>query len=233
MKRKLVLTSAVVLILALLAAGTFAYFTKDVRATNVITTGTISIELNDSITGGAAVKDGDKVTGYTISGVMPGQPVEKIVSVTNTGTSPAWLRVKLDISVTGANGKPLDLTFGDKQDVLTFTTGDGWFYHDGYYYYSAPVAEKTSTADFFAKKDGQPTLMLNPQLPNDYQGCTVTVAVQAQAVQVKNNNIYVDASGAEVMGENGLPLTFDTLSTEDGNETRESSLDSVFGWPAD
>ena len=233
MKRKLVLTSAVVLILALLAAGTFAYFTKDARTTNVITTGTINIELNDSITGGTAVKDGDKVTGYTISGVMPGQPVEKIVSVTNTGTSPAWLRVKLDISVTGANGKPLDLTFGDKQDVLTFTTGDGWFYHDGYYYYSAPVAEKTSTADFFAKKDGQPTLMLNPQLPNDYHGCTVTVAVQAQAVQVKNNNIYVDASGAEVMGENGLPLTFDTLSTEDGNETRESSLDSVFGWPAD
>ena len=233
MKRKLVLTSAVVLILALLAAGTFAYFSKDARTTNVITTGTINIELNDSITGGTAVKDGDKVTGYTISGVMPGQPVEKIVSVTNTGTSPAWLRVKLDISVTGANGKPLDLTFGDKQDVLTFTTGDGWFYHDGYYYYSAPVAEKTSTADFFAKKDGQPTPMLNPQLPNDYQGCTVTVAVQAQAVQVKNNNIYVDASGAEVMGENGLPLTFDTLSTEDGNETRESSLDSVFGWPAD
>lgn len=191
MKRKLVLTSAVVLILALLAAGTFAYFTKDARATNVITTGTISIQLNDSIAGGT-----EKENGYTISGVMPGQPVEKIVSVTNTGTSPAWLRVKLDISVTGANGKPLDLTFGDKQDVLTFTTGDGWFYHDGYYYYSAPVAEKTSTADFFAKKDGQPTLMLNPQLPNDYQGCTVTVAVQAQAVQVKNND--TDANGQTI-----------------------------------
>ena len=191
MKRKLVLTSAVVLILALLAAGTFAYFTKDARATNVITTGTISIQLNDSITGGT-----EKENGWTLSGVMPGQAVEKAVSVTNTGTSPAWLRVKLDISVTGANGKPLDLTFGDKQDVLTFTTGDGWFYHDGYYYYSAPVAEKTSTADFFAKKDGQPTLMLNPQLPNDYQGCTVTVAVQAQAVQVKNND--TDANGQTI-----------------------------------
>ena len=44
MKRKLVLTSAVVLILALLAAGTFAYFTKNARTTNVITTGTISIQ---------------------------------------------------------------------------------------------------------------------------------------------------------------------------------------------
>ena len=197
MKRKLVLTSAVVLILALLAAGTFAYFTKNARATNVITTGTINIELNDSITGGTAVKDGDKVTGYTISGVMPGQPVEKIVSVTNTGTSPAWLRVKLDISVTGANGKPLDLTFGDKQDVLTFTPqmkeGKGWFLaEDGYYYYSKPVAADDETERLFQSG----TLMLNPQLPNDYQGCAVTINVLAQAVQVKNND--TDANGQTI-----------------------------------
>ena len=229
MKRKLVLTSAVVLILALLAAGTFAYFTKNARATNVITTGTISIQLNDSIAGGT-----EKENGWTLSGVMPGQAVEKAVSVTNTGTSPAWLRVKLDLSVTGAHGKPLDLTFGNGEQVLTFTPqmkeGKGWFLaEDGYYYYSKPVAADAETERLFQSG----TLMLNPQLPNDYQGCAVTVAVQAQAVQVKNNNIYVDASGAEVMGENGLPLTFDTLSTEDGNETRESSLDSVFGWPAD
>lgn len=192
MKRKLVLTSAVVLILALLAAGTFAYFSKDARATNVITTGTINIELNDSITGGTAVKDGDKVTGYTISDVMPGQPVEKIVSVTNTGTSPAWLRVKLDISVTMAAGKT-DTWKGE--NVVTFTpnmnteTGEGWFLaEDGYYYYDKPVAAGASTLKFFVED----SLMLNPQLPNDYQGCTVTVAVLAQAVQVKNNDSYTD-----------------------------------------
>ena len=192
MKRKLVLTSAVVLILALLAAGTFAYFSKDARATNVITTGTINIELNDSITGGTAVKDGDKVTGYTISDVMPGQPVEKIVSVTNTGTSPAWLRVKLDISVTMAAGKT-DTWKGE--NVVTFTpnmnteTGEGWFLaEDGYYYYDKPVAAGASTLKFFAED----SLMLNPQLPNDYQGCTVTVAVQAQAVQVENDDSYTD-----------------------------------------
>ena len=230
MKRKLVLTSAVVLILALLAAGTFAYFTKNARATNVITTGTISIQLNDEIKETGAEKTD---TGWTLSGVMPGQAVEKAVSVTNTGTSPAWLRVKLDIGVTvGAEKMPL--IFGNGEQVLTFTPqmkeGKGWFLaEDGYYYYSKPVAADDETERLFQSG----TLMLNPQLPNDYQGCTVTVAVQAQAVQVKNNNIYVDASGAEVMGENGLPLTFDTLSTEDGNETRESSLDSVFGWPAD
>ena len=133
MKRKLVLTSAVVLILALLAAGTFAYFSKDTRATNVITTGTINIELNDSITGGTVVKDGDKVTGYTISGVMPGQPVEKIVSVTNTGTSPAWLRVKLDISVTvREDGETIEMdrwisVKGQDQPVLQFDVNPDWF----------------------------------------------------------------------------------------------------------
>lgn len=214
MKRKLVLTSAVVLILALLAAGTFAYFTKDARATNVITTGTISIQLNDEIKEPGAEKT---PTGWTLSGVMPGQAVEKAVSVTNTGTSPAWLRVKLDISVEDADDKPLGLTFGDDQQVLTFTTGDGWFYHGGYYYYNAPVAEQNSTADFFAKKDGQSTLMLNPQLPNDYQGCTVTVAVQAQAVQVKNNDSYTN-------GDKTVTIT--TLSPE--------NVDKIAGtFPAD
>ena len=237
MKRKLVLTSAVVLILALLAAGTFAYFSKDARATNVITTGTISIKLNDSIAGGTEVKDGDEVTGYSISGVMPGQPVDKAVSITNNGTSPAWLRVKLEVSVKGADGQELGATFDSDKQVLTFDLGKGWFYHDGYYYYSASVAEKNSTAEFFAveEEDGtrHPTLMLNPQLPNAYQGCTVTVAVQAQAVQVKNNNIYVDAADAEVTDGNGLPLTFATLSAADGDGTHKSSLDSVFGWPTD
>ena len=228
MKRKLVLTSAVVLILALLAAGTFAYFSKDARATNVITTGTINIDLYDEIKGGT-----ENGSGWTISGVMPGQPVDKIVRVDNTGTSPAWLRVKLAISVAMADGKT-DTWKG--QNVVTFTpnmdakTGEGWFLaEDGYYYYNKPVAADASTLKFFAED----SLMLNPQLPNDYQGCTVTVAVQAQAVQVKNNNIYVDATDAEVMGENGLPLTFDTLSAADGSGTHKSSLDSVFGWPAD
>lgn len=225
MKRKLVLTSAVVLILALLAAGTFAYFTKNARATNVITTGTISIRLNDEIQGGQKTD-----TGWTLSGVMPGQAVEKAVSVTNTGTSPAWLRVKLDIAVEMAAGKT-DTWQG--QNVLQFAVNPDWFLaEDGYYYYSKPVAEKAGTAELFAKdSSGQSTLMLNPQLPNDYQGCAVTINVLAQAVQVKNNNIYVDASGAEVTDANG-PLTFDTLSATDGNETHESSLDSVFGWPA-
>ena len=51
MKKKLVLGGALVLLAALMAWGTWAYFVKDVHVTNVITTGTINITLNDHMEG--------------------------------------------------------------------------------------------------------------------------------------------------------------------------------------
>lgn len=222
MKRKLVLTSAVVLILALLAAGTFAYFTKDARATNVITTGTIDITLNDEIQGGEKTD-----TGWTLSGVMPGQAVEKKVSITNNGSAEAWLRVKLAVRVT-VDGEEMPLTFGDGQSVLQFETGDGWLAQDGYYYYRNATKSGDTTKQLFS------SLQLNPLLPNAYQGCTVTVDVLAQAVQVKNNNVYLTADGAEFKDADGQSVAFTALSTDDtGDGAHKSSLESVFGWPED
>ncbi len=222
MKRKLVLTSAVVLILALLAAGTFAYFTKDARATNVITTGTIDITLNDEIQGGE--KTG---TGWKLEGVMPGQAVEKKVSITNNGSAEAWLRVKLAVRVT-VDGEEMPPTFGDGQSVLQFETGDGWLAQDGYYYYRDATKSGDTTGELFHG------LKLNPLLPNAYQGCTVTVDVLAQAVQVKNNNVYLTADGAEFKDADGQSVAFTALSTDDtGDGAHKSSLESVFGWPED
>ena len=37
---------------------------------------------------------------------------------------------------------------------------------------------------------------------NEYQGCTVTVSIQAQAVQAKNNEIPV---GGSILDVNGWP----------------------------
>ena len=222
MKRKLVLTSAVVLILALLAAGTFAYFTKDARATNVITTGTIDITLNDEIQGGEKTD-----TGWKLEGVMPGQAVEKTVSITNNGSAEAWLRVKLAVRVT-VGGEEMPLTFGDGQSVLLFATGDGWLAQDGCYYYRDATKSGATTEQLFS------SLQLNPLLPNDYQGCTVTVDVLAQAVQVKNNNVYLTADGAEFKDADGQSVAFTALSTDDtAGGAHKSSLESVFGWPED
>ena len=75
---------------------------------------------------------------------------------------------------------------------------------------------------------------LNPLLPNAYQGCTVTVDVLAQAVQVKNNNVYLTADGAEFKDADGQSVAFTALSTDDtGDGAHKSSLESVFGWPED
>ena len=137
MKRKLVLTSAVVLILALLAAGTFAYFTKDARATNVITTGTIDITLNDEIRGGE--KTG---TGWKLEGVMPGQAVEKKVSITNNGSAEAWLRVKLAVRVTVGGEVKLACVDGPEFDGHKVDYEDLMKRNSVYRQREAEVAEK-------------------------------------------------------------------------------------------
>ena len=158
---------------------------------------------------------------------MPGQAVEKTVPITNNGSAEAWLRVKLAVRVT-VDGEEMPLTFGDGQSVLQFETGDGWLAQDGYYYYRNATKSGDTTGELFHG------LQLNPLLPNAYQGCTVTVDVLAQAVQVKNNNVYLTADGAEFKDADGQSVAFTALSTDDtGDGAHKSSLESVFGWPED
>lgn len=158
---------------------------------------------------------------------MPGQAVKKTVSITNNGSAEAWLRVRLAVRVT-VDGEEMPLTFGDGQSVLLFATGDGWLAQDGYYYYRDATKSGATTEQLFS------SLQLNPLLPNAYQGCTVTVDVLAQAVQVKNNNVYLTADGAEFQGADGQSVAFTALSTDDTDGgAHKSSLESVFGWPED
>ena len=98
MKKKVVLGSALVLLVALMAWGTWAYFTTEAHVTNVITTGTIDITLNDDIKNGVQIKDGDgKVLGARLEGVMPGVEVEKTVSVSNSAADPETIGVAMEV----------------------------------------------------------------------------------------------------------------------------------------
>lgn len=219
MKKKLVLGGALVLLAALMAWGTWAYFVKDVHVTNVITTGTINITLNDHMEGATVSQDGSVAT---LTGVMPGVTVEKTVSVSNDDAETAgdaWIRVKVDTAVTGADGQPMDDTFtsgGAAEPVVQISfAGDGKWIQEkdasgaptGYYYYATPLTRGEQTVDLFN------AVTLNKLLPNPYQGCQVDIAVSAQAVQVKNNNRNSDGS---IITE----LTAGTLS-------------AVKGWPAE
>ena len=208
MKKKLVLGSALVLLVALMAWSTWAYFTASARTTNVITTGTIQISLDEKTTGGA------EFPANGVHGVMPGTSVDKLVTVQNDGTGDSWIRVKVASTIIGADDEELPLQLTDKSNVLQFDIQNGWIDGgDGYYYYAKPLrgtddthtgATEKTTAPLFTK------VTFNSKMPNAYQNCNVNIAVSAQAVQVKNNN------------KNG------TLT-----ELTKDTLDQIIGWPAD
>ena len=127
MKKRLAIAGVIAAVLALCALGTLAYFTAEGRATNVITTGTVELTLHEMQQGA----DGQlaEYPDEPITGVMPGQSVSKIPYVENSGSQPFYTRVKVAVTVTGADGAPLP---GDvvslNVDARKWLQKDGWYY---------------------------------------------------------------------------------------------------------
>lgn len=187
MKKKILLAAAVVICLTIAVSGTLAYFTFEDTAHNVITSGGVSIEVVEKTksTDGAELEDFPK---EGITGVMPGTEVSKIVSVRNTGNSEAWVRVKVDATITPAEAE------GEEKlpsDVMTYTVSGDWTHGtDGYYYYNNKVPAGESTSILFD------TVKFDPEMGNEYQNCRANIVISAQAVQTANNGTTVmDAQG--------------------------------------
>lgn len=182
MKRKLLILSVLVICVATLAAGTLAYFNAEDTAHNVITSGGVGIQLIEK------TKSGDTLVDFPedgLSGILPGTSASKIVSVENTGSADAWIRVKVEMTITGSDGKALPLEIGGADSVIpviTFTPGESWTLGEGgYYYYNAAVASGKSTETLFEE------VYFAAQMGNEYQNCTANLVVTAQAVQTANN----------------------------------------------
>ncbi len=191
MKKKILLISALVLCLSTATAGTLAYFTDSEKAHNVITTGGVGIEIVEKTEDGSGVevdfpKDG-------VDGVMPGTAVSKIVRVKNTGESDAWIRVKLDSAVIGADGSELPEMIAENEPVMDYEILSGWIDgNDGYYYYEQIVAPEAFTDNLIEH------VVFHTGMGNEYQNCTANLIVSAQAVQSDNN-------GSSVLEANGWP----------------------------
>lgn len=200
MKRKLLFLAVAVICLSIVAAGTVAYFTAEGRAHNVITTGGVSIRVDEKTLTDEEVEVDFPEGG--ISGVMPGGEVSKIVRVQNTGGAEAWIRVGVSVSITGADGTELpdEITVGGAAQPVVrvdYLTANGWLDgDDGYYYCSSAVAPQAYTNSLFE------TVTFNPNMGDEYQSCTVNIIVNAQAVQTANNPI---PSGGDVSDVSGWP----------------------------
>lgn len=179
MKRKILILSVLVICLAMIAAGSLAYYTADTKAHNVITTGNVDIELNEW----ANEERTEKFENQT--GVMPGKDVTKIVEVKNVGTGSAWVCVQMFVDVYAENGKQLP-TEPVKLDI----NDTDWTYQDGYYYYNKPLAPGATTEPLFT------TVSFDEQMGNEYQNAKAKIDITAIAVQSANNGETVlEATG--------------------------------------
>lgn len=106
MKKKILSIALVVAMIAIIAAGSFAYFTDKDEATNTFTAGGVDIALieqqsNEDHTG-FVTYEGDKVLMPIVGSAQGekypnGQPkaanyIDKVVTITNNGKSDAWIR---------------------------------------------------------------------------------------------------------------------------------------------
>lgn len=188
MKKKTVTLALIVALLAICAIGTTAFFTDRGKATNVITTGGVKIDLLET-----AVKDGELAPFEDVEGVMPGVEVSKIVEVKNIGESDAYIRVSVEKAITLAENREGEVDLSLVK--LDINTAD-WTEQDGYYYYNSALKPGETTKPLFT------VVTFDEAMGNLYQQSTATVTVNAEATQVANNGTdALNAAGWPQSGE--------------------------------
>lgn len=186
MKRKILCLSVIAIMLAILAAGTIAYFTAEGRARNVITTGSVEIELKEWA-------DENKTEPFKdLEGVMPNTTVTKIAEIKNIGKSDAWIRVKIQKSI------ELKYEGNPDTDLVELNLNDTDWITDGeYYYYKNALKPGETTTPIFT------SVTFKAAMGNEYQDAKATVDVYAQAVQTANN----PATDGDVKTVKGWPAS--------------------------
>ena len=117
MKKKIVSIALVVAMIAIIAAGSFAYFTDKDAQTNTFTVGNVKIDLFEDFTPNSklipAVGGIDPETGYSTNN----NTVEKEVYVKNMGAEKAYVRVHIAVPVTeddqGKTIAPINLLWSE------------------------------------------------------------------------------------------------------------------------
>lgn len=196
MKNKLLVLGAMVCLIAILAAGTLAYFTTNAVVHNVITTGEIDISLVEKgPVGSTPLPDG----GFSVSGVMPDSKIQKEIAVKNETGEPAWIRVKLECTIVSKDGRVMETTLGETaliDYVYPDNFAENWVQEGDFYYYKKPLAGNQTTTLLIEE------VAIAPEMNNPYQECTVTVNVKAYAVQSKNNT----PESGDVLDIKGWPV---------------------------
>ena len=171
-----------------MSLGTVAYFNAEQQAHNIITTGSIDIDLVEEM-----IVDGTKGPFEDQEGVMPGESVSKIVTVKNTGEADAYIRVWVNTAISEPGDpitnpliKNLPLTIevdGETVELIDidYNTEDWEQGEDGYWYYGKALKAGETTEPLFEN------VTFHKLMGNAYQNSRTIVDVSAEATQVANN----------------------------------------------
>lgn len=173
MKKRMLTAALALCCLAVLATGTLAYFTAEETAKNVITMGSLKMELVELDEKGEPWED--------VENIVPGMEVTKKAFVKNTGTVDFYTRVKITKRFVNEQGDELPKL---DTDLVELDLGEDWkLGEDGFYYYKykKPVAPGEETKPLFT------TVTFSTEMGNEYQNVKVKIDLDAQAVQSRNN----------------------------------------------
>lgn len=198
MKKKWTIAAVLVLVVALLAVGTWAVFSAVGRADNVITMGSVKLALHD--------EDGAGQPFTTVS-AMPGSVVNKVVYVKNVGSGAFYTRVKITPEVVGADDKIIPLDASERLLTLDLNNEDWIAGEGGYYYYRGSVDPQAATSKLFNQ------VKFSKDMGNEYQNATVYIYVTAEAVQTANLEKYAANDVRDVWQHVGT-VEASTLSTQ-------------------
>lgn len=170
-KRKLkalILVLAVVIV-ALVAQSSLAYYASVGKVTNVVTSGELVLKIREKTADGSLFpKDGVYV--------IPGDTVSKQVRVENACSHPFYLRIKLQ---NGIDNQELSAKDCLQVDI---NTQDWALRDDGYIYYRNVLGPNEITPPVFTQVQ-----IAGEHVDQTYLGSTLTLTVSAYAVQSENN----------------------------------------------
>ncbi len=195
MKKKKVLGMCLAMgIMASVIGGSLAWFTDMDMVTNQFTTGSDGEVGPDGKQGLAIVEDFDQTAADKM---LPGTNVKKEVQVENRANYSQYVRVKLKKvwkdkqgqQITDVNGTPLKDEYIEMTLVNLGDGADQWKEHDGYYYYTSPLAESDGLGNGGADTSKMllEKVKLSDQAGNEYKDIKFDVVVEAESVQAENN----------------------------------------------
>ena len=167
-RSRLLLIAVAAILLTVLTQPSLAYYTAVGTATNVVTSGSIQLQIHEKTADGSAFPEQGVY-------IIPGDIVSKQVSVENICGHPFYLRVKL---VRGTDDQALSAEDCLKMDIDTAN----WTYLDGYYYFNRILQPGEDTPALFTQVE-----IVGSKVDQSHIGSMLSLTVRAYAVQSENN----------------------------------------------